>query len=151
MTHYRKLCLAGGLPFLCSLSFAASIWTEGESASPASVQRHPFWYDKVKKDLLSGGDWLSNFGPKEGIGEYKISVPEDGSYTLWIRANPLQAKLSYAIGGGDWVAVDFKENRGQQNIAEDNKPDLRFISWVKAGTVELKKGEIPVKFRMETG
>ncbi|RYD38854.1 MAG: hypothetical protein EOP87_00545 [Verrucomicrobiaceae bacterium] len=142
------LSAAAAFGFSGSPAVAASIWTEGESASPASVQRHPWWYDKVKKDLLSGGDWLSNFGPKEGTGEYALQVPGDGAYTLWIRANPLQAKLDFSVGGGPWVAVDFKETRGQQNIAEDNKPDMRFIAWVKAGVVDLKKGTTIVKFRM---
>lgn len=150
MTRTR-LILAGGIAMLApQTNFAASIWTEGEAASPSSAQRHPFWYDKVKKDLLSGGDWLSNFGPKEGVGEYKMTVPEDGSYAFWIRANPTQSKLDYSINGGDWIAVDFKGNRGLQNIAEDNKPDLRFIAWVKAGPLDLKKGEATVKFRMNS-
>jgi len=142
---------AAALLALTSLhATAASIWVEGEAASPVSVKRQPQWYDKVKKDLLSGGDWLSNFGPNEGNGEFTIQVPEDGSYTFWIRANPIQAKLDYSINGGAWTPVDFKDSRGSQNIAEDNKPDLRFITWVKAGAVDLKKGTAVVKFRMSS-
>ena len=144
----KTLLVAGLAPFLCSLSSAASIWVEGEAATQKDVQRHPWWYDKVKKDLLSGGDWLSNFGAKEGTASYQVQVPEDGSYTFWIRANPTQAKLDYSIGEGAWTPADLKEPRGLQNIAEDNKPDLRFIAWIKVGKLDLKKGTTTVKFRM---
>jgi hypothetical protein len=59
------------------------------------------------------------------------------------------AKLSWALNGGDWRAVDFKtEVRGQQNIAADGKPDLRFIAWVKARTVKLTGRAHTVKFKM---
>lgn len=151
-TSKRILAATTGAAFLSLIApvGAATIWVEGEDASPANVKPQPQWYGKVKKDLLSGGDWLSNFASTEGTGEFSIEVPEDGSYAFWVRANPLQAKLDYSIGGGEWKLVDFTDRRGLQNIAEDNKPDLRFIAWVKVGNVDLKKGTTVVKFRMHS-
>jgi hypothetical protein len=135
---------------LCCLPLrAASLWQEGESPSASTMHRHPWWFDQVKKDLLSGGDWISNFAKEEGTADYKFDVNEAGEYVLWIRANPTATKLSWVLDTGDWKAVDFKnDKRGEQNIAADGKPDLRFIAWVKAGSVKLTTGLHTVKFRM---
>lgn len=112
---------------------AATLWVEGEAPAANTMHRHPWWFDQVKKDLLSGGDWISNFAKEEGTADYKVKSDEAGDYTLWLRANPVGTKLSWALDGGEWQAVDFKtEVRGQQNIAADGKPDLRFIAWVQA-------------------
>jgi hypothetical protein len=40
---------------------AQTIWVEGEKPARSTMNRHPWWYDQVKKDQLSGGDWVSNF------------------------------------------------------------------------------------------
>ena len=39
---------------------AESVWIEGEKPVKSTMNRHPWWYDQVKKDQLSGGDWISN-------------------------------------------------------------------------------------------
>lgn len=130
-----------------------AIWIEGENPARHAMQRHPWWYDQVKKDVLSGGEWISNFNAeKEGTAEYDFEVLTADTYTLWIRANSGPgAKLSYRLDGGAAQSVDFKEARGQQNIAADNKPDLRFIAWVKAGTIELAAGKHTIAFQMHGG
>ncbi len=128
---------------------AATLWVEGESPASHSMHRHPWWFDQVKKDLLSGGDWISNFAKEEGTADYKVKVEAAGDYTLWLRVNPTGTKLSWTLDGGAWSAVDFAtEKRGEQNIAADGKPDLRFIAWVKAGSVKLTSGEHVMKFKM---
>ncbi len=127
---------------------AATLWQEGEAPAANTMHRHS-WFDSVKKDLLSGGDWISNFSKEESTADYKVAVTEAGDYTLWLRANPTATKLSWALDAGDWNAVDFShDKRGEQNIAADGKPDLRFIAWVKAGTVKLTAAEHTVKFKM---
>ena len=128
---------------------AATIWQEGEAPAANTMHRHPWWFDQVKKDLLSGGDWISNFAKEEGTADYKIQVAEAGDYTFWVRANPTGTKLSWALDAGAWQEIDFKtEVRGQQNIAADGKPDLRFIAWAKGGGVKLSAGDHTVKFKM---
>lgn len=143
--------LLSSVVLCCSLAStqASTLWVEGEAPAANTMHRHPWWFDQVKKDLLSGGDWISNFAKQEGTADYKVQVAEAGDYTLWLRANPVGSKLAWALDGGAWQDVDFKtEVRGQQNIAADGKPDLRFIAWVKAGTVKLTGGERTVKFKM---
>lgn len=75
---------------------AQTIWVEGQKPARATMSRHPWWYDQVKKNLLSGSDWISNWSDdKDGVAEYVIEVPVTGHYTLWIRANPVGTRLAY--------------------------------------------------------
>jgi hypothetical protein len=129
---------------------AASIWVEGEDATRHKVNRHP-WYDKVNKEELSGGEWLCHFSDDAaGEARFVIDVPEAGAYTLFVRANPVKAKLSVRVGDGEWQAVALDEATDQRNIAADGKPDLRFIAWVRVGEFELKRGKLDVDFRMDS-
>ena len=130
-----------------------AIWIEGEAPTKSTMTRHPWWYDQVKKDVLSGGDWISNFDKdKEGTAEYAFQAEVADTYALWARANPaVGARLSYQLDGAAWVEVNFKEARGQQNIAADNKPDLRFLAWVKVGEVKLAAGAHRIVWKMHSG
>jgi hypothetical protein len=136
---------------------ADAIWIEGENATYQSMTRHPWWYDKVKKDVLSGGDWISNYSKeKEGTAEYEFDVVTADTYAFWVRANPsVDAKLEWRLDAAGqtaaWTPVDFKDARGNQNIAEDNKPDMRFIAWVKAGNLKLTPGKHTIAFKMASG
>ena len=40
--------------------------------------------------------------------------------------------------------------QGQLNIAADGKLDLRFVSWVKVGDVQLQNGINKIEFRLAT-
>jgi hypothetical protein len=136
-----------------SATTADAVWIEGEHADRKDVTRHN-WYDDVKKDTLSGNDWLSHFNPdKVGTAEFDFDVVTADRYTFWIRANPIQARLSYRLDRrGEWQRIDLSQDqRGTANIATDNKPDLRFITWVKAGTVDLAAGKHVIAFRMDSG
>ena len=126
-----------------------AIWIEGEAPSRSTMNRHPWWYDKVKKDVLSGGDWISNFSAdKEGTAEYDFNAITPDNYVLWVRANPsVGAQLWWQLDTGEWRPIDFKDARGLQNIAEDNKPDMRFIAWAKAGDVKLSAGQHTIRFK----
>lgn len=132
------------------LACAESIWIEGEKPTKSTMNRHPSWYDQVKKDQLSGGDWISNFDPKKaGEAEYEVAAKAGGRYEFWVRANPTLSTLSYRIDDQEWSVIDFAKLAGEAtNIAADGKPDLRFIAWTKVGTVELDRGMHTFKFRM---
>ncbi len=147
--------MPGLLPFLlASLSVtatAADIWIEGESAAESTVQRHPWWYDKVKTDQLSGGDFITNWSDKaDGAVAYTIKVDEAGSYRLWLRANPTAAKLGWKLDDAQEKDIDFGPAIDNVNIAADAAPDLRFLAWIDLGKLELAAGEHHLRFRMHS-
>lgn len=130
---------------------AAVLWVEGETSTKHSMNRHPWWYDQVKKEAFSGGDFLSNFSEeKSAEASYTIKVEQAGQYEFWIRGNPIQSTLSAACNDDKFFKVDTKKDvREETNVAADGKPDLRFIAWIHAGKVTLRAGENVVKFRMD--
>ncbi len=146
-----------GLVLLAALPLAvrgASVWVEGEDATVRQNKPHPWWYDQVKKDALSGNEWISHFSDKqEGTVGFRVDVPEPGDYVLWVRANPVKSTLSYRLGGKTWERVTFSAGamRGQMNIAADNKPDLRYIAWVRVGKLSLAAGTHQLEFRFHSG
>jgi hypothetical protein len=66
------LLILGFVASFASFARAEFFWIQGEKPDKATMNRHP-WYDQVKKDRLSGGDWISNFEPNK-IGEAEYSV-----------------------------------------------------------------------------
>jgi hypothetical protein len=104
------------LIFAAPLS-AGSIWIEGEDAAEKNVTRHG-WYDDVRKDGLSGRQWLSHYDPrKPGTATYEFTAPGAGEYTFWWRGNVLLSKVSYRIGGGEFREIDFADKRGQFQVS----------------------------------
>jgi len=151
----RRFLLRGFLfwAFAVAPVFAADnlIWIEGENATSTNMKPHVWYAGAVNKEELSGGEFISNFGPDEGHAEYNFTAPAAGSYTFWIRANPVgDPKLDYQLNGGDWVPVDFSGKTDLVNIAKDNKPDLRFIAWIKVGSVNLNVGSNTIAFKFHS-
>ncbi len=143
------LLLIALLAAITPSAYSATIWQEGEKPAASTMNRHPWWYDKVKTEQLSGGAWISNFSDqKEGSASYKLAIPEDAEYAFWLRANPVKSKLAYRIDGGDWKDVDFEKAQNSINIAADDKPDLRFIAWEDLGKLKLTKGQHAIEFKM---
>lgn len=140
------MCVAAG-----PLS-AAWVWVEGERATKTNVGRHPWYHGQVKKELLSGGDFLAHYdAAKPGEAEFTVHVPEAGNYTLWLRANPVQASMTYALDGAAPTPVVFA--RGQTdnvNIAANGAPDLRFLAWCEVGMFSLRAGEHTLRFVMNS-
>ncbi len=128
------------------------VWIEGEKPTKSDVTRFPAWYDMVKRDQLSGKDFLSHWNEKKaGTAEYTFKVEKEGNYEFWLRANPVQTKLSYQLNGAEAKNIEFeKAVSDNTNIAADDKPDLRFVAWIKVGKVELKKGENTLIFKMDS-
>jgi hypothetical protein len=142
---------AFGVFLLTTPARAAWIWVEGEKPTKSTMHRHPYWYDQVLKDQLSGGDFISNFDDAPGEASYSVKIASAGDYDFWIRANPVQARLSYQVDRGAWTAIDLeKQAQASTNIAADGKVDLRFIAWVPVGKLTLKKGDHVIAFRMDS-
>jgi hypothetical protein len=133
---------------LFSRAFAAPIWIEGENPIVNKMNRHPWWYDKVHREHLSGGDFISNFSKeKPGEAEYRFDAPAAGEYEFWLHANPVKSRLTYALNGAPPVAVDFSgEKLDQQNIAADDKPDLRPLINHTAKTVTSSTGKLALDY-----
>jgi hypothetical protein len=131
----------------------AFLWIEGEDATARNVKPHPWWYDKVKRDKLSGGDWIHHFDEKvDGTADYELKIPVGGDYHFWIHANPVAAKLSYQLDKGPWVLIDKIDKKAHDivNIAADDKPDLRFIAWIEVGTLKLDQGSHLLRFKFHS-
>ncbi len=109
------------------------------------------WYDSVQRTSLSGGDWLSHFAAGEQpMATFQVRVTEAGDYHFWIRCNPVQSALSYRWDQQAWQQVDTRQAVEQVNIAQDGKPDLRFVAWVNVGSVTLQSGQHRLQFRFES-
>jgi len=159
--HARRLSLIDGLVLAVTAALglaagrpaaAAWVWVEGEKPVRSTMHRHPWWYDKVRNDLLSGGDLISNFSD-QGPGEasYRVVAPGDGAYELWVRANPVETRLNVKVNASAWAPVDMnREASGRVNIAADGANDLRYLAWARAGRVTLRKGANDVRFRMDS-
>lgn len=144
--------LSAGLLLACRVDAQGdhvTLWREGEEATRTAMNRHPWWYDQVKQDQLSGGQWLSNFSDeKEDSAEYDLTLPRAGEYAFWLRANPTRSTLLYRFDQADWRPIDFSGTTEVTNLAADGKAELRFIGWVKVGSVNLTAGAHTLAFRM---
>jgi len=148
---------AGLIPFIAAaLCFAAvaapaaaeSIWIEGEDASIQNVTEHG-WYDDVRKDGMSGEQWISHYdASKPGLAAYRFDVEAGGTFTLWWRGNTNKSKVSWKLDNGAWQVMDQSDKRGEYQISES--PDHRSLAWVKVGRIALEPGSHTVWFRFES-
>ncbi len=127
------------------------IWVEGESATKHSMNRHPWWYDQVKVNELSGGDFISNFDDKKpGEASYSFQSSTAGKRLLWVRINPVKSKVSYNLNSSKWIDITIEgKSIDTRNIAADEKIDLRFIAWVSVGEVDVKSGSNTIDFKID--
>jgi hypothetical protein len=144
------LCL---LLVLVSPLWAASdwVWVEGENAAETNITRHPWYHGETRKDLLSGGDFLAHFSDQgPGQATYRVEVPSAGNYTLWVRANPVESRMTFRINNGPAQSINMHANPiDNTNIAANNAPDLRFLAWARAGQVNLSTGPQTITFSFE--
>jgi hypothetical protein len=129
---------------------AAWIWIEGEEPTKSTMHPHPYWYDLVKHDQLSGGRLISNFHEQPGEVSYRFNAPAAGAYEFWVRANPVQAKFSYQLNDCPWTPIDVAGGQASVRIPADGKFDLRFVASTRAGKVALKKQANTITFRMDS-
>jgi len=150
-SRYAALFVAAVLfwPLMLRAADDGFVWIEGEDAARKNVAPHS-WYDSVKTAELSGGKWLSNYGPSPGSAEYEVEIPTGGDYTFWLRANTVaQPAVSYQIDEGDWRAIDLTANvYDVANIAADDKPDMRYVAWCRIGQLTLPAGPHTIRFKL---
>ena len=125
---------------------------EAEEGQNAQMNAHS-WYNSVKKEQLSGNDWLCHFGGGvEPTASFQLQINQAGKHHIWFRMNQTgKARLSVRWGEGEWEAIQPVRSLQNQNIATDDKIDLRYISWVYLGTREFTPGQHPftVKFHSD--
>jgi hypothetical protein len=86
------------------------------------------------------------------VAEFSLVVGQRGGYHFWIRANSVAgSRLSYKLDGGAWTEIDPGKAVENVNIASDGKPDMRFISWINAGQVQLASGTHRIAFKFHSG
>ena len=131
---------------------AETIWVEGEDARSKKMSRHGWYSDAVKKEQLSGAAWITNFTKdNDGEASYSLRVATAGTYALWVRANHIGAALSYRLQeNGEWLSVDTGKTIDSVNIANDGKPDMRFVAWMRAGDVMLPAGNSTISWKMHS-
>lgn len=128
-----------------------SIWIEGEDAQKKAVITHS-WYRDADSQLLSGGEWISHFGEKEGQVSYTFDSLDRASYRLWMRVNLKEAIVQYRINDADWQRITNTETAYDYvNVAADQSPDYRFLAWINVGDFELEAGRntLAIKFTSE--
>lgn len=131
---------------------ADHLWVEGESGKARNLRSNS-WYSSVRKQDLSGGEWLASYGSQAPVlASYEVDVPKTASYHLWVRANPIAASLETQLGDDDtWRPVPIsKEKVDSINIASDGKPDMRFLAWAKVSPIHLKAGKQAIRFRFSS-
>jgi Cellulase (glycosyl hydrolase family 5) len=150
----RFLTLSAALSIAVSSNLFAgtTIWKEAEQPTQQQVERHPWWYDKVQANQLSGGQWMSHYSEtKTGSLTYQFGIPAAGKYSFWLRANPVGSKMTYSINDGPAQDINFQGALDQKNVADDQAMDHRFIGWVNLGQLDLKPGKFKVQFTIAGG
>lgn len=140
--------------FALSLALAATaraediIWIEGEKPIKSTFKKHG-WYDDVKKDVMSGGNWLSHYAGQPGEASYAVEIPKAGKYTFWVRCNNLYVTQHYKVDDGEWTLCDLTtEPREQMMISP--RPDHRNLAWHKLGKLDLAAGKHTIAFRLSS-
>jgi hypothetical protein len=125
---------------------ATVVWIEGEAAQENTLERSP-WLDKPRAQL-SGGRWLTT-QKGEGQARWRFTVPEAGTYQLWVReftknwANPTR-----------WTLDDREPQVTPRSTAAHDVVNFgggQGVGWAHYGEVELAAGEHTLTFEVVPG
>ena len=128
------------------------VWIEGEDAAESNAQEHPWFSRSIKAEELSGGKFLSHMAKdKTAEALYRFEVKKAGAYTFWARLNATAGpKVAFDLNGKGWQDMDLSAPLDTRNLAADGKPDMRYISWINAGSAELPEGKNTIRFRFSS-
>ncbi|WP_166822830.1 hypothetical protein [Thalassoroseus pseudoceratinae] len=151
MDRKRIYRVLGWFVLACTIPAVAnadSIWIEGENPQKKTVTKHG-WYDNVRKDGMSGGEWLSHYDKRRpGIATYSFTAEKSGEYTFWWRGNVLLSEVAYQLNGGDFATMSLRDKRGQYQVSPN--PDHRALAWVKVGSLRLRRGKNSLTIRFQS-
>ncbi len=152
--HQLHICLLGiALLGSSSLQAADYVWWEGEKPSQTNFPEQSWFAASTfqdKRNLLSGDDWLSASGKRQGeeaFAIYQLDVPADGEYHLWTRKFWQHGPFKWRFGPGEWRVCD-------RNIALADSVTLKthvVANWVSLGKVKLAKGRQTFELRLLAG
>ncbi|MEK7476827.1 MAG: hypothetical protein AAB152_14490 [Candidatus Coatesbacteria bacterium] len=148
------------IPLLAALLLACPgapaaevVWWEGEAPSETNFPAQTSFSSSTFPDhrsLLSGGDWLTNEGPRTGgeaFARYPVRIAEGGRLELWCRKFWKHGPFRWRIDTGPWRTCS-------QDVAlADTTPIRRFLcaNWVSLGPVELGAGDHVFELRLLAG
>ena len=126
------------------------VWWEGERPAATNFPATSAFSTNTfadTSDLLSGGDWLSNSGPRAGAeayASYVVGVPTNGVYELWARKFWKHGPFRWRFDEGAW------EECGRDIALADNTYLRTHLgaNWVHLGSVELAAGDHDFTLRL---
>lgn len=141
---------------LCALRLPAAdgfVWWEAETAAETNFPRQT-WLSAAglqgKGEQLSGGQWLTNDGKRQGAAgyaKYTVSVPADGEYDLWTRKFWKHGPFQWKFDGGAWTQCS------RDCVLADTTPLITNVcaNWVHLGKVKLARGEHRYELELAAG
>lgn len=151
---FMLIIVAAVLPLVAAN--AAFVWIEGENVHKSNIPVNP-WMKGDNPKLLSGGDAFGGLANRSDLPSpayilYKVEIPEDGAYLMYLRhgyaGNMGVLRYRFVQVGADgkpikapgpeegWTTVDWDVP------VMDQIPigQWRTIEWTKHDAVTLKKG-----------
>jgi len=143
-------CSRHGLAADAKTPAAAYVWWEGEKPVATNFPARTYFSASTfadKRDLLSGGEWLTNAGKRTGaeaFARYQITTPAPGKYHFWSRKFWKHGPFRWRFDAGPWRTC------GRDIGLADDTPIRKFLNanWVALGDVDLTAGKHTFELRL---
>jgi len=126
------------------------VWWEAETPATTNFPKATGFSASTfpeKRGVLSGGDWLTNGGPRNGpeaFATYRISVPAAGTFHLWCRKFWKHGPFRWRFDAGAWAVCPA-------DVSLADTTDIRqylCANWVFLGDVTLPAGPHGFELRL---
>jgi len=132
---------------LTSSLIAADIFHEAEDASDSNMTTNGAYRPQTPEEAakLSGQKWFNGkIAAEETLyAEYEITVPETGTYHLFIRKYWQHGAFRWRIDSGEWQEIP-KGGLLDSVTMRQYVP----LNWVSAGSAALDKGTVRLRFEV---
>ncbi|MBM3214095.1 hypothetical protein FJZ36_04190 [Candidatus Poribacteria bacterium] len=129
------------------------VWWEGENPIETNFPDSSWFSSSTfpeTRDLLSGGEWLTNAGERTGdeaYAIYDVAVPADGQYDLWTRKFWKHGPFRWRFGTDEWRICGR-----DVSLADDTYLRTHLgAHWVYLGTIDLREGNARFELRLLAG
>ena len=150
----RTILLAAAVALAASLVPAAPayVWWEAENPVESDFPEKT-WLSPAnarEADVLSGGAWLTrdDHTPGRLKAMYRVNVPEEGNYELWVRKFGQHGPFRWRFDEGEWMET-AQSGKGMNSLPLDIAAE-RYISasWFNLGEIFLKTGDTPFQIEL---